>query len=153
METTKMNEHMLKLSGDAFIFLLVLLLGYLGQSLIKYGLRAVGPISLTSPSEILSFFLGCASSWRVVSGAFVVAAGFALWVAFLSRMDISQALPLLACSYVPWLFIGYFFFDEPIGAYRVAGVILITVGVCLVYQSGAARSSSEKSGAAAAAVR
>ena len=118
--------------SNIVIFMAVLCFAYLGQSLIKYGLRTIGEFSVHSFQEGFSFFLKCALNPYVIGGTFIVGIGFAGWVAFLSRMDLSQALPLMSLSYIPWLIIGYYYFDEPVGLRRILGVILITAGVALI---------------------
>jgi drug/metabolite transporter (DMT)-like permease len=114
------------------LLLLLFTLAYLGQSLIKSGLQGVPFPAQFSVRPVLDFYLECAKSWKIWSGLLAVTAGFAIWISILSRLDLSQALPLLALSYIPWLLIGHFVFNEPMGWNRIVGVLLITGGVALV---------------------
>lgn len=67
-------------------------------------------------------------------GIMVVTMGFLVWMALLSRLDLSQALPMLAFGYLPWLVIGRYFLGEAITPMRVVGVTLIVLGVlCMGY--------------------
>lgn len=135
-----MNSGVKQNMTTIIIVLAVLISAYIGQSLIKFGLKDIGPFSEYTFSYIFSFVSKCVLSPAIVVGIIVVGIGFLGWIAVLSRLDISQALPLLAVSYVPWLIIGYFFFGEPIDFNRIVGVLLITVGVFLVSFSGTSRS-------------
>ena len=114
------------------IFLVVLSCAYAGQSLIKYGLKGVGAFQATSFVDIVYFLVRCSINPWVILGTVIVGCGFLGWISFLSRIDLSQALPLLAFSYIPWLLIGHFFFGEVVDAKRWVGVIFITIGVLLV---------------------
>src|SRR5512142_1958662 len=133
-----MHEGRTSMSNIA-ILLLVLLCGYVGQTLIKVGLRRVGSFRFGSSSVMLDFFFGCATSVHVLAGIAIVTVGFLTWMALLSRLDLSQALPMLAFGYLPWLVIGRYFLGETVTPMRVVGVMLIVVGVlCTAYTGGPA---------------
>ena len=114
------------------ILAVVLLCGYIGQSLLKLSLTRLGTPATHAPSGLVKvdarLFL---DPWVLLSIG-VVGIGFLAWILFLSRMDLSQALPMLALAYVPWLIIGRFVFHEPVTPLRVAGVLLICLGVFFV---------------------
>lgn len=116
-------------------FLLVLLCRFAGQTFLKAGLQRVGSFE---PRErmVTKFMAGCAREPRMWVGVAVVGLGFLGWLVVLSRMDIGQAMPLLGLTYIPWVLIGWFFFDEQLTLERVVGVVLIAIGVMLVTASG-----------------
>jgi multidrug transporter EmrE-like cation transporter len=118
--------------GLVVLFILVLALGYLGQTLIKKGLSGFGGFDAGSVGSALRFYRLCLRSPEIWSGVVAVGLGFLLWTAFLSRVELSKALPLLAFSYVPWLIIGRIVFGERIPLLRLVGVVLITLGVVCV---------------------
>jgi len=120
------------MAGNFVILALILVCGYAGQSLIKLGLREVGGFSFQSLGTMVRFFTSCLQNAYVWMGFACVCIGFAMWMAFLSRLDLSQALLMIAISYLPWLLIGRFVFHERIGPLRILGAILITVGVICV---------------------
>ena len=117
--------------GNFSIFVFCSAFAYVGQALIKHGLQSVGQFRFQDPRAMVSFFTSCASDRNIWIGVFCVGLGFLMWMAFLSRLELSQAMPMLAFSYVPWLFIGHYFFKEQISPLRILGVILITLGVFL----------------------
>jgi len=111
-------------------FVTVLVFGYLGQSLMKAGLRQIKSAE-SSGSNVLSFYRASLTEPLVLLGLACVIIGFLGWLLFLSRTEISRAMPLLALSYIPWVLIGKFVFDEPMSVFRWLGVILIALGVIL----------------------
>jgi drug/metabolite transporter (DMT)-like permease len=121
---------------NILLFGLLMMSALVGQSLIKVGLRSLGEFSIASIDSVVSFFLGCARNPHIWLGGLCVGSGFALWMALLSRMDLSQAVPLAAFSYIPWILIGRFVFGEPVGPMRIVGIFLITAGVICVGFSG-----------------
>ncbi len=122
------------------ILMLVLFCDYSGQALIKYGLKGVGTFQFGPSREMIAFFTGCATNVTVWVGLLVVTLGFLTWITLLSRLDLSQAQPMLAFGYLPWLLIGRYFLGESVTPMRIVGVSLIVVGVlCTAYASLPAR--------------
>lgn len=115
--------------SNILILVLVLLCGYVGQTLIKYGLRRVGSVQFGSTKAVIAFFTACSTNMYIWVGIMVVTMGFLVWMALLSRLDLSQALPMLAFGYLPWLVIGRYFLGEAITPMRIVGVTLIVLGV------------------------
>lgn len=110
------------------VFSATLLLGFTGQTLIKSGLNQAALEGRTGIDWAVHAYLNL----RVISGALTVGLGFLLWVAVLSRLEMSQAMPLLAVSYVPWLLIARWVLHEPVSPAQWIGVALISAGVFLV---------------------
>ncbi|MFN8637780.1 MAG: EamA family transporter [Chloroflexota bacterium] len=107
------------------------LLGVAGQIILKRGLASLGPLSLT-PDTLLSTILSCALNPLIVLGLFVTVSGTFFWLVTLSRVDLSFAYPFASLNYVfvlagSWLLLG-----ETISPVRLAGVLAICAGVCLV---------------------
>lgn len=120
--------------SDILIVMLVLICGYVGQTLIKSGLGQVGSFQFGAPAQMAGFFVRCARTPQIWVGVMTVGVGFLVWMALLSRLDLSQALPMLAVSYVPWLLIGRYYLGERVSAMRIVGVTLIVIGVlCMGY--------------------
>jgi len=105
-----------------------------GELLLKSGMNKVGVLSL-QPHQIAS------SLWRAFTNPLVLA-GFALvfiasifWLAVLSRAPLSWAYPLLSVSYVLGVMFSWAVLGETVSLSRLAGVIIIVIGVFLVYRS------------------
>jgi multidrug transporter EmrE-like cation transporter len=58
-----------------------------------------------------------------------------LWLQVLSKLDLSVAFPMVSLTYVGTLFVGRFFFGEPVNLPRIFGVLLICSGVFFVIRS------------------
>ncbi len=72
------------------------LLGVLGQLFMKKGMLAIGPLG--DPS-IMTAFIVIFQPW-VFSGLVSYGMAMVIWVAVLSRLDLSYAYPLLSSGYV-----------------------------------------------------
>lgn len=54
---------------------------------------------------------------------------FAIWMSVLSELDLSQAYPLSAISYVFIMAAAWFSFGEPLPMLQLAGSLLILIGI------------------------
>lgn len=111
-----------------FIFCCTAALGFTGQTLIKAGLNQVQVANHSG----FDWMLHAYTNLRVIAGGLLVGIGFLLWIAVLSRLDLSQAMPMLAITYVPWLIIARVALKENVTPAQWVGVVLISVGVYLV---------------------
>lgn len=85
---------------------------------------------------------GGPSPWRLVAAALLqpsVWFGLALygvaalvWLYVLASWDVSKAYPLIGLGLALSLLIGAFVFNEPVTTQRIAGAVVIFVGVVLV---------------------
>jgi multidrug transporter EmrE-like cation transporter len=60
----------------------------------------------------------------------------AVWILALSRVDVSIAYPMLSIGYVVNALGACALFGEPLTSMRIAGIIIIIVGVFLLAGSG-----------------
>jgi multidrug transporter EmrE-like cation transporter len=73
-----------------------------------------------------------ASSPRVLLGLLLYAFGAVLWLLVLARLDVSLAYPFVGLGFILTMLLGFFLFDEPLGAARLAGTLLVATGIILV---------------------
>ncbi len=59
-------------------------------------------------------------------------ATFVVWMAVLTRMQLSRAFPLTALTYVTVPALAFLFFGEHLPVIRVAGIAVIIAGVVLI---------------------
>jgi len=59
-------------------------------------------------------------------------ATFIVWMAVLTRMDLSRAFPLTALTYVTVPALALMFFGEQLPAIRVLGIAVIIAGVIMI---------------------
>ena len=103
-----------------------------GQTSLKYGLNAIGGVSLADGLSFLKLFQ---TPWVIV-GFVLYGLSSILWLDVLSKLDFSLAFPMVGLTYVFTLLIGRFFFGETIGWERMLGVALIIFGIFFLVRSG-----------------
>lgn len=58
-----------------------------------------------------------------------------VWMVVLSKVEVSYAYPFLSIGYVLSAVIGYWWFAESVSPIRVAGIVVICIGVILISRS------------------
>jgi multidrug transporter EmrE-like cation transporter len=58
-----------------------------------------------------------------------------LWMAVLSKVEVSFAYPFLSIGYVVAALVGYQFFGESLSWTRIVGIAVICIGVYLISRS------------------
>jgi drug/metabolite transporter (DMT)-like permease len=74
------------------------------------------------------------SPW-IIGGLALYGLGTVLWLAVLSRADLSQAYPFVGLSFVLTTVFGWLLFQETMSPSRIAGIAAVVVGVWLVGRS------------------
>jgi multidrug transporter EmrE-like cation transporter len=101
-----------------------------GQLVLKWQIAASGALPVDFVGKLL-FLMRLFKNFWVVS-AFVCALLAALcWMAALSKFELSYAYPFMSLSFVIVLVLSNMFFNEPINAAKVFGIILIVVGITI----------------------
>ena len=106
-------------------------LGASAQLFLKGGMLQLGEAA-DSSYQLLAPVVG----WLAL-GLICYATSMVFWLLALSRYELSLAYPVLGLSY-PLVFLGAVscpFFDEQMSVPRVAGIVLILVGVTLATQT------------------
>jgi multidrug transporter EmrE-like cation transporter len=125
-------------------FLLILfsvVLGVLGQLSLKHGVMAVselggsGIVHSLSARSILSFLQGAAANKFVILGFLCYVISAASWLVILTRVDLSLAYPLISIGYILVVILSKYLFGEPVTSLRIAGTLLVCVGVFLLVRS------------------
>jgi multidrug transporter EmrE-like cation transporter len=73
-------------------------------------------------------------NWNVLCGFFLYGLGAIVWLAVLSKMDVSKAYPLVGLGFVLTVIIGIFV-GEHANTSRIIGVALICAGIVMVGRS------------------
>lgn len=111
------------------------MLGVVGQLVLKYGMTRMGPLTpslAAAPSIVLRIVT---SPW-VIFGLSCYVLGSFFWLIALSRVDLSFAYPFASMSYVLMLGSAWYFLGEAISLLRLGGVGLIILGVLVISQTG-----------------
>ena len=72
---------------------------------------------------------------ELIGAVVTIAAGTALWLAVLYRMDVSRAFPVLSFGTVAVVAASRLWLGEQVSLRRWAGVALITIGIAMVASS------------------
>jgi multidrug transporter EmrE-like cation transporter len=114
-----------------FVWLLLsVLLGVIGQLLMKWGIEHPKPLWNQGPA-----LLKMISSWTVLGGLFSYALSSVFWLLTLKRMNISVAYPMVSIGYVIVALASYYLFNETISGSKWTGLAFILVGVFFVSRS------------------
>ncbi len=120
-----------------WVFLVVsILLGAFGQICMKVAMRAVGPVPFQDGfAAVFLYALKAGFSLPMIAAATFYGVSFVLWLAVLSKADLSLARPLMSLGYLVTLVYG-FYAGETMTVSRVAGTFLIVGGVMLLVRGG-----------------
>lgn len=116
------------------IMLSVSLSGF-AQVFFKFGATSASVRSAMFGGGAIDIVKALASSPGVITGLAMYAVGTVVWLAVLSRTDLSQAYPFVGLSFIITAVLGYWIFHEPISAGRLLGTTLVIAGVVLVARS------------------
>jgi multidrug transporter EmrE-like cation transporter len=108
------------------------LLNCLAQLFIRKGMLMVGEVTLTGISKFLLPMLTNVYLWGAM---LCYAVSIFLWMAVLSKVDVSYAYPFLSIGYVVASVAGYYFFGENLSVIRIVGILVICLGVVLISRS------------------
>jgi drug/metabolite transporter (DMT)-like permease len=111
-----------------------LMLNVVGQTLLKYGMGAMGPLQI-SAANLPHIVWQMIFSPYVIGGMLVYAVATFFWLVTLSRVDLSVAYPSLSLTQVLVLGVAWLILREEISPMRVAGVLVICLGMLLVARS------------------
>lgn len=99
-----------------------------GDSLLSYGMKQVGNVSLSHPAELL---LAIANTW-VALGIVLLLGFFASYMSALSWADLTYVLPASSLGYVLLALIARFILHEQVSVTRWLGIALVSSGVGFV---------------------
>lgn len=105
----------------------------LAQLLLKQGMMQP---ALQRPHDSLSLAWSAALEPRLLGGLMLYGASAVLWALVLSRLDLSLAYPFVGVAAVLVMLLSWFVLGETITLTRIAGALLVIIGVTLVARSG-----------------
>jgi drug/metabolite transporter (DMT)-like permease len=112
----------------AYVAATVLLTVY-GQLVVKW--QVAEAARQGASADRAAFLLGLIANPWVVS-ALAAAFGAALcWMLAMVKLDLSHAYPFVSLSFVLVLFLSAALFGEPLGFAKIAGIVLIVIGVVM----------------------
>jgi multidrug transporter EmrE-like cation transporter len=97
------------------------------QLFMRKGMLRIGPISFSFFSLTLIGKL-CTNIYLILSIACYVLSAL-LWMAVLSKVDVSLAYPFLSIGFIIVLIMGHFLFGEQITWFKIVGIAFVCVGI------------------------
>ena len=116
------------------IFILILLTVFFNtaaQIALKAGMLQIGHFSFTWENLIPITLKIIASPW-IIFGIIIYAGSVGVWLMVLSRIPVSIAYPISSLGYVTSAIAAYYLWGENLTLMRIAGIIVILVGVYMV---------------------
>jgi len=110
------------------------LLNTFAQLLLKKGAGAVGHFDFTV-AKVLDAMLSYAVNPYVLGGLACYAVSVVVWLAALSRVEVSVAYPMLSLGFALNALLAWWLLGEAVTLQRIAGIAIIIVGVTLVARS------------------
>jgi drug/metabolite transporter (DMT)-like permease len=104
------------------------------QLALKAGISAIGTFSFTF-ANIIPISLKIISSPWIIIGMAIYVGSVTVWLMVLSRAPVSMAFPMSSLAYVTSAIAAYYLLGEDLSLVRIAGIIVIMIGVFLVAKS------------------
>ena len=117
---------------NIILILLSVLLNCAAQLLIRKGMLVEGEVGMQNMLSHVGSMITNVWLW----GAMICyALSILLWMSVLSKVEVSYAYPFLSVGYVVSAVAGYALFNENLSPIRIAGIIVICIGVVLISRS------------------
>ncbi|PYM20903.1 MAG: hypothetical protein DMD81_00830 [Candidatus Rokuibacteriota bacterium] len=106
-----------------------------GHVLLAKGMRSIGDLTEAPSSRLGGMALGVVSNPWVLLGVLLQASFFAMYLALLSRTDVSKVLPMTAMDYIVVVLLAQVVLAEPVTPVRWLGVAMVCAGVLTVWRN------------------
>ena len=116
----------------ALMIAIVVLGGSAGDVFVTKGMKQVGEISTVHPGQLAWIGLRVLRNLNFLIGVFFMACSFFAFLAVLSWADLSFVLPATSLSFVVTTLGAKFILKEEISRLRLAGTVLVCLGVALI---------------------
>lgn len=114
------------------IILASVMLNSAAQLALKAGAKAIGTVVPGTGAALMSTVLGAAGQPWIICGLVFYFVSAGLWVAALTRVDVTVAYPMLSMGYVIAAFAAWQLFGEQLTTMRLLGIGTILVGVVIL---------------------
>lgn len=117
---------------NIILILLSVLLNCAAQLLIRKGMLIEGEVGMQNMLSHVGSMITNVWLWGAM---LCYALSIFLWMSVLSKVEVSYAYPFLSVGYVVSAVAGYALFNENLSPVRIAGIIVICIGVILISRS------------------
>ncbi len=108
------------------------LLNCAAQIFIRKGMLLVGEVGMEGLVRNVGSMISNLWLWMAM---LCYAISILMWMAVLSKVEVSFAYPFLSIGYVVAAIVGYYFFGESLTLTRIMGILVICIGVYLISRS------------------
>jgi drug/metabolite transporter (DMT)-like permease len=132
--TSILEDNLVRwIQQHSFIFLCILFT-VSSQLLMRWRVGSAGvlPDAASGRVEFIVRLLLTPWIWLAVACTFLAGVS---WMLTLTRFELSYAFPFTGVSFLVMLFAGAFLFHEHVSAARVAGTLLVLLGLAIVVRS------------------
>jgi multidrug transporter EmrE-like cation transporter len=99
-----------------------------GQLVIKWQVDRIGPVGLSGGGPVRFVTAVLLNPW-IVSGLAAAFLAFLCWAGAVSKLPLSYAYPFTSLSFVLVAVLSATLFGEQVTAWRVAGLVLVVLGL------------------------
>jgi multidrug transporter EmrE-like cation transporter len=114
-------------SSYLFVFITVFLTVY-GQIVIKWQVVAAGAMPAATADRI-GFLIQLLFNPWVLSGLAAGLLAAVSWMAAMTKLELSHAYPFMSLAFIGVLVASALVFHEPVNAWKIGGLVLITLGI------------------------
>ncbi len=104
------------------------------QLVLKVGIDRIGVFTFHWSNFIPILLKVMASPWIII-GLVIYVGSVGIWLMVLSRIPVSIAYPIASLGYLTSAIAAYYFLGENVTMLRIAGIVVILVGVYMVAKS------------------
>lgn len=120
-------------SKSMVLVLIAVLLGVLGQLLLKMGMTQVGTLEFGGGlAGLVKTGIRVFSNLKVLGGFAAYGVSSLFWIVVLSKIDLSLAYPMLALNYVLVPLAASLFLSEQVPGLRWVGMVIVVIGVIVI---------------------
>jgi len=114
--------------------LISVFMSVIAQILLKHGMSN-NTVQTSLTGDPLSAIITIFTNVSVITGltAYVSSAG--IWLFVLSKIEVSKAYPFVGIGFIGTMLFAYYFLNEPLTLAKVAGTLLVLIGVLLISSS------------------
>jgi drug/metabolite transporter (DMT)-like permease len=109
-------------------------------------MRSIGGMDKINLISLYEYGIKTVTNVWVMLGLGLLLAFFALYLAALSRLDLSYVLPMTASTYVLTALSAWLILGESVSPTRWAGTLAVTIGIVLVTDSERRKARQSKPG-------
>ena len=110
-----------------YVFTTIVLTVY-GQIVIKWQVSKAGALPEALPDKI-TFLLGMFLNPWIISAFAAALLASLFWMAAMTKLQLSHAYPFMSLAFVLVLMASGVIFQEPITPLKIAGILLIVLGI------------------------